>query len=66
KNSMVTGLAIIPIGCITIVTFDSFITTKILFILTGVAFALIKVSVYSTVCLITDNSKAHANLMSLL
>ncbi|WP_226925537.1 hypothetical protein [Francisella tularensis] len=30
------------------------------------AFALIKVSVYSTVGLITDNSKAHANLMSLL
>ncbi|MBN3711837.1 MFS transporter [Francisella tularensis subsp. holarctica] len=66
KNSMLTGLAIITIGCITMVTFDSFLTTKILFILTGVAFALIKVSVYSTVGLITDNSKAHANLMSLL
>lgn len=48
------------------VTFDSFLTTKILFILTGVAFALIKVYVYSTVGLITDNSKAHASLMSLL
>ncbi|MDN9008254.1 MFS transporter [Francisella tularensis] len=66
KNSMLTGLAIITIGCITMVTFDSFLTTKILFILTGVAFALIKVSVYSTVGLITDNSKAHASLMSLL
>lgn len=66
KNAILTGLAIIAIGCITIASIDSFLTTKILFILIGVAFALIKVSVYSTVGLITDNSKAHASLLSLL
>ncbi|AIT10087.1 fucose permease [Candidatus Francisella endociliophora] len=66
KNAMLTGLAIITTGCITMATLDSFLTTKILFILIGVAFALIKVSVYSTVGLITKDSKEHASLMSIL
>ncbi|WP_245806525.1 MFS transporter [Francisella halioticida] len=66
KNAMLTGLAIITIGCITMATLNSFLVTKILFILIGVAFALIKVSVYSTVGLITNDSKMHASLMSLL
>ncbi|GMN89591.1 MFS transporter [Francisella sciaenopsi] len=66
KNAMLLGLAIIATGCIAMATLDSFLTAKILFILIGVAFALIKVSVYSTVGLITDDSKAHASLMSLL
>ncbi|WP_236940963.1 MFS transporter [Francisella orientalis] len=66
KNAMLLGLAIIATGYIAMATLDSFLTAKILFILIGVAFALIKVSVYSTVGLITDDSKAHASLMSLL
>jgi fucose permease len=66
KRAMLTGLAIITIGCIAMATLNSFLITKILFILIGVSFALIKVSVYSTVGLITNDSKAHASLMSLL
>lgn len=66
KNAMLVGLAIIATGCIAMATLDSFLTAKILFILIGVAFALIKVSVYSTVGLITNDSKEHASLMSLL
>ncbi|WP_150466928.1 MFS transporter [Francisella sp. SYW-9] len=66
KKAMLTGLSIITIGCITMATLNSFLITKILFILIGVSFALIKVSVYSTVGLITNDSKAHASLMSLL
>lgn len=66
KRAMLTGLAIIAIGCIAMATLNSFLITKMLFILIGVSFALIKVSVYSTVGLITDDSKAHASLMSLL
>ncbi|AEI35926.1 MFS transporter [Francisella salina] len=66
KNAMLLGLAIIAIGCITMAGLDSFFTAKLLFVLIGVAFALIKVSVYSTVGLITNDSKAHASLMSLL
>ena len=68
KNAMLTRLAIIATGCIAMASLDSFLTAKILFILisVGVAFALIKVSVYSTVGLITDDSKTHASLMSFL
>jgi len=66
KNAMLTGLAIITTGCIAMASLDSFLTAKILFVLIGVAFALIKVSVYSTVGLITNDSKEHASLMSML
>ena len=66
KNAMLIGLATITTGCIAMATLDSFLTAKILFILIGVAFALIKVSVYSTVGLITNDSKEHASLMSML
>ena len=68
KNAMLTRLAIIATCCIAMASLYSFLTAKILFILigVGVAFTLIKVSVYSTVGLITNDSKTHASLMSLL
>ena len=46
--------------------FDSFLMSKVLFAATGFSFGLIKVSAYSTVGLITDNSDEHASVMSIL
>ena len=65
---MLTRLAIIATCCIAMASLYSCLTAKTLFILigVGVAFTLIKVSVYSTVGLITNDSKTHASLMSLL
>jgi len=44
----------------------SFATTKALFFCVGVAFALVKVSVYSTLGLISSDRKQHASTMNLL
>jgi fucose permease len=40
--------------------------TKVLFAVTGVSFALIKVSVYATIGLVTSNKKDHASFMNFI
>jgi MFS transporter, FHS family, glucose/mannose:H+ symporter len=42
----------------------SFATTELLFLSVGVAFALVKVSVYSSVGLVTDDPRHHASLLN--
>jgi len=66
KKSMLAGLLFVTIGAITMRLVGGFMMTKILFACVGVSFALIKVSVYSTVGLITDNSNEHSSFMNLL
>lgn len=66
KKSMLTALAVVGTACIVMRLADSFLMTKILFACTGFSFALIKVSVYSTIGLITTDSNDHASLTSLL
>ncbi|WP_400076635.1 MFS transporter [Winogradskyella sp. R77965] len=64
KKSMLTGLAIVFFGCLLMIFGNSFLYTKILFLSIGVSFALIKLSVYSLIGLITDSKAAHSSLMS--
>lgn len=66
KKSMLAGLLFVTIGAITMRLVGGFMMTKILFACVGVSFALIKVSVYSTVGLITDDSNEHSSFMNLL
>jgi fucose permease len=66
RKAMLTGLFIVIIACLTMTQVSGFTMTKILFICVGVSFALIKVSVYSTVGLITNNPDEHASFMSML
>lgn len=64
RNGMIAGLVLVAIACIAMVTFNSFWMTRILFAATGVAFALVKVSVYSLVGLLTNSPRAHASLLN--
>ena len=64
KKSMLAGLMIVSIACITMIFGNSFWSAKLLFASVGVAFALIKVSVYSSIGLLTDNQSEHNSLMS--
>ncbi len=64
RNAMMTGLGIVAMACIAMPLIPSFLMTKFLFLSCGVAFALVKVSVYSTVGLITDTPKQHAGFMN--
>ncbi len=64
RNGMVVGLAIVLLACLAMPLVPGFATTQMLFLATGVAFALVKVSVYSFVGLMTDTPKAHAGLLN--
>jgi fucose permease len=64
KKAMLTGLAIVFFGCLLIISGNTFFYTKILFLSIGISFALIKLSVYSLIGIITTSKKEHASLMS--
>lgn len=64
KKAMLTGLAIVFFGCLMMISGNTFMYTKILFLCIGVSFALIKLSVYSLIGILTTSKKEHASMMS--
>ncbi len=66
KNAMLAGLAIVTGACVAMPLLPGFLTTKLLFLCVGVAFALVKVSVYSTLGLIAADRRQHASIMNTL
>ena len=66
KKAMLAGLAIVTCACVAMPLLPSFLTTKLLFLCVGVAFALVKVSVYSTLGLIAADRRQHASIMNTL
>jgi FHS family glucose/mannose:H+ symporter-like MFS transporter len=66
KNSMLVALAIVTAACVAMPLLPSFMVTKLLFLCVGVSFALVKVSVYSTLGLIATDRRHHASIMNTL
>ncbi len=64
KKAMLTGLAIVFFGCLLMISGNTFFYTKILFLSIGISFALIKLSVYSLIGILTSSKKEHASMMS--
>ena len=64
KRGMLIALGLVALACIQMYFGNSFLSAKILFATVGVSFALIKVSVYSMIGLVTENQKEHNSLMS--
>lgn len=64
KKAMLISLGLVTLACLSMFFGNSFLAAKILFATVGVSFALIKVSVYSLIGLVTDNQKEHNSLMS--
>jgi MFS transporter, FHS family, glucose/mannose:H+ symporter len=64
KKAMLIGLAIVTLAAIGMYFGNSFASAKLLFLCVGAAFALIKVSVYATIGLVTNNESEHNSLMS--
>ena len=64
KKAMLLGLAIVFFGCLGMYYGNSFDSAKILFLSVGVSFALIKLSVYSLIGVVTDSPQQHSSLMS--
>jgi fucose permease len=64
KKAMLTGLAIVFFGCLQMIFGNTFYATKVMFLMIGVGFALIKLSVYTLVGIFTTSKKEHASMMS--
>lgn len=66
KRAMMIAFAIVALACVLMPIAPGFQTTKLLFLTIGVTFALIKISVYSTIGLLTNDSDSHASLLNLI
>ncbi|WP_338358485.1 MFS transporter [Yeosuana marina] len=64
KKAMLGGLVLVFFGCLVMIFGNSFVYTKILFLSIGISFALIKLSVYSLIGIVTETKKEHSSLMS--
>lgn len=64
KKAMLLALAIVFLGCLGMYFGNSFSSAKILFLTIGVSFALIKLSVYTLIGVITETPREHSALMS--
>lgn len=64
KKGMLIALALVFAGCLGMYWGNSFTSIRILFACVGISFAVIKVSVYSLIGLITSNDKEHKSLLS--
>ncbi len=66
KNAMLFALGFVAVICLMMPSSNSFMATKLLFAAVGSSFALIKMSVYSIIGLVTKSEKEHISLMSFL
>ncbi len=66
KNSMLIALGLVAAACLMMPSLGSFAMTKVLFAAVGTSFALIKVSVYATIGIITGDKKEHASFMNFI
>jgi MFS transporter, FHS family, glucose/mannose:H+ symporter len=64
KKGMLIALVLVFAGCLGMYWGNSFTSVRILFACVGISFAIVKVSVYSMIGLITSNEKQHESLLS--
>ena len=66
KRSMLVALGFVAAVCLLMPSVPSFMMSKLLFAAVGAGFALIKMSVYATIGLVTTDSKEHASFMNFI
>jgi fucose permease len=66
RRTLIYGLVAITFGCMIIASITEYWSAPILYMITGASFALMKVSVYSTVGLITKSQQEHTGFMNTL
>lgn len=64
KKGMLIALGLVFTGCLGMYWGNSFTSVRILFACVGISFAIIKVSVYSMIGLVTNSEKQHESLLS--
>lgn len=66
KRAMLFALGIVSVVCFIIPSTPGFFAIKLLFVAVGCCFALIKMSVYSTIGIVTKDSKEHISMMNFI
>lgn len=66
KRTMLIALGLIALMCFIIPSLPGFFMTKMLFAAAGIGFALIKVSVFATIGLVTKSKSEHLSFMNFL
>jgi MFS transporter, FHS family, glucose/mannose:H+ symporter len=66
RRTMVLGLGFVALACVAMPLVPGFVTTRLMFVAVGVGFAVVKVSVYSSIGLLAPAPKQHASLTSLI
>jgi fucose permease len=66
RRAMMLAHALVGGACALVALVPDFLTIKLLFAVIGITFALVKVSVYSSIGLLTDNRQHHASLMNVI
>lgn len=66
KNAMLIGLAAVGAGCAAMPELAAFWAIKLMLVTIGAAFALVKVSAYSMIGLMTRDERGHASFTNLL
>jgi len=66
KRAMLFALGIVSLVCFVIPRTPGFFAIKLLFVAVGCCFALIKMSVYSTIGIVTKDSKEHISMMNFI
>jgi FHS family glucose/mannose:H+ symporter-like MFS transporter len=66
KKSMLISLGLVLLACLAMPALPSFWMTKVLFAVTGISFALTKVSVFATIGIVTNDEKEHVSFMNFL
>lgn len=64
KKGILIALGLVLVGCISMYLGNSFPHVQILFLCTGISFAVVKVSVYALIGAVTDSQKGMNTLMS--
>ena len=65
-KAMMIGLGVVMIACASMPLLNEFWAAKLLFLCIGSAFALVKVSAYASIGLLTSDSKGHASLINIV
>jgi len=66
KKAMLISLAVVFLACVGMYFGNSFWSVKLLFLATGISFAVVKVAVFALIGYITDTKKSHSSLMNLI
>jgi fucose permease len=66
KRSMQIALGLVGLFCLAMPQLPAFWMTKALFAVTGIGFALVKMSVFATLGLVTRSKEDHASLMNFI